>query len=583
MKIQTRLRLLVIVLIAIMVIRELSFIYLNKRQEQFYFSQIIKKNEQLVDKLLHIQDENTQKFINDYTMWDELAEFQEHPDSAWASVNLNSIISNLDLSYLTVYNNKQKLLYKSADTSDVSYNEIPIFKSLIPEMFGKGRKNNFYEVRAGKLYEVFGASIVESSDNSRTGKSHGYFVIGIYIDTLHVAKLSKTLECKVSIQMGAKEMGDSLINNISDKSIRLRRELKDNNGNTVAVITFEKEHYLQNPDKKAIIRDIFLLFFRILVIFIFYILIKKWVRDPLKDLTTALHSNKPDMINPYITKNDEIGELARLIKLYNEQKELLQEQVEREQMLSEEVSLANANLHKTNEELVSLNETKDKFFSIISHDLRNPLASIVSLSNMMTDSKYEFSEEKKNKMLMMLNAASKNGVSLLTNLLDWARCQRGAIQPEYNSYSISALFGEIENMLMSELANKEIHLNIEQINDFKFYTDKNLLQTVVRNLVSNAIKFSEEKSSITLKIEQKENTVDFVIIDYGVGMEAEKVNRLFKIGETNISTRGTNEEMGTGLGLIVCQEFVQLLKGKISVESEVGKGTQFTVSLPYVA
>jgi len=240
------------------------------------------------------------------------------------------------------------------------------------------------------------------------------------------------------------------------------------------------------------------------------------------------------------------------------------------------ISALNANYV---EELKELNATKDKFFSIISHDLKNPFAGLMGISDiLLTDiqaKNYEYLED----YAMLVKESSTQGYKLLTNLLEWARLQTNTISVSIAPISLKAVVDQAKTTVMPKAIRKNIHISCQCEQDYLVLADDNMLNTVMRNLLSNAIKFTPEGGSITLSGSVAGERIILSVKDTGVGIKAEDIQKLFRI-DTNFSTKGTNKESGTGLGLILCKEFVDKMNGRIWVESQAGEGAEFFVSLP---
>jgi PAS domain S-box-containing protein len=239
----------------------------------------------------------------------------------------------------------------------------------------------------------------------------------------------------------------------------------------------------------------------------------------------------------------------------------------------------NDELGKSEAELKALNVKKDKFFSIIAHDLKNPFQGFIGLTKDLEENFHSFSLDELNEYFSTLHSTAKNLFKLLENLLLWSRVQRDSID------------SAPENLLLYDLIN--MNIDIQQLNinaknlsiknnvakDLRVFADLNMLNTIIRNLLSNAIKFTPKSGNIVFSAYSAENMINIDVKDSGVGMTDDTMNKLFRI-DTQITTKGTEEEAGTGLGLILCQELVEKNNGKISVESEINKGTKFTFSLP---
>lgn len=233
----------------------------------------------------------------------------------------------------------------------------------------------------------------------------------------------------------------------------------------------------------------------------------------------------------------------------------------------------------TTDELTASNKTKDKFLSIIAHDIINPLGVIVGFSDLLVDTENDFSEDDKSSFIKTINTTSKGLTSLLSNLLQWSRIQNKSIIPKPKSFLLKSHVLKTISLLQGNINEKEIKLIINIDNETSLFTDTNMLSTILRNLLSNAIKFTPAKGQIKIEAKQIKDMLQVNISDTGVGIPEENLPKLFNPDET-ISTKGTNNESGTGLGLALVYEFVIINGGKIWVTSELNKGTTFYFTLP---
>ncbi|MGQ1911006.1 sensor histidine kinase [Marinifilum sp. RC60d5] len=231
--------------------------------------------------------------------------------------------------------------------------------------------------------------------------------------------------------------------------------------------------------------------------------------------------------------------------------------------------------------LEELNNTKDKLFSIIAHDLRSPFNSIIGFSDLLNDNIKTLKTEKTKEYLSFINSAAKNTLTLLDNLLNWAKSQTGQINFNQKQIILTLIIGEIIELSNSTAAAKKIALTKNSIDDIKVYADEEMLRIILRNLVSNAIKFTNTGGNISILTKKEKLQIEIAVSDNGVGMNNDTKNKLFKL-ETNVSTIGTANEKGSGLGLILCKEFIEKHGGKIWVESKLGKGSVFKFTLPLV-
>ncbi len=236
-------------------------------------------------------------------------------------------------------------------------------------------------------------------------------------------------------------------------------------------------------------------------------------------------------------------------------------------------------LKENSQKLKELNETKDKFFSIIGHDLKSPFNSIIGFSKLIVE---DFDELDENEVLEMVNIilkASTETHNLLDRLLLWARAQNGRIEIFLEENDLFEIINTSLLHLTSNIEKKGIKINNSVKENTIAFFDNESISTIVRNLLSNAVKYSNQGGKINISTTKNLNSINLTIEDNGIGMSKETIDKLFIISE-KISVRGTNNETGTGLGLLICKEFIELNNGKISIESTKGKGSIFSITLP---
>lgn len=244
-----------------------------------------------------------------------------------------------------------------------------------------------------------------------------------------------------------------------------------------------------------------------------------------------------------------------------------------------ELEAANKKLVESEHNLKDLNATKDKFFSIIGHDLRNPLNALIGFSELIAANSREFSKEDIHRYSVIINESAKNIHQLIENLLNWSRAQTGNIDFSPAHIPLSDFVSEIHKVLKINADNKNIRIDIDIPETIKVFADKNLLSTILRNLISNAVKFTTEGGKVFITAEEDNGKILVSVTDTGIGMNQEQVDLLFTLG-TSKSTPGTTKEQGTGLGLILCKEFIEMHDGEIWAESEQGKGSTFKFTIP---
>lgn len=240
---------------------------------------------------------------------------------------------------------------------------------------------------------------------------------------------------------------------------------------------------------------------------------------------------------------------------------------------------AEKEIHLKNEQLLKLNAEKDKFFSIIAHDLKSPFSSIMGFSEILIKQVTEKNYQSVERYSSIIYESSQRAVDLLTNLMEWSRSQTGRMEfnPEY--FEMVKLINEVTLLFAGTASQKSITITENLPPNAPVYADKNMMSTVLRNLISNAIKFTYKGGAIVVSTENKQGAQIIAVRDNGVGIPKSRIEKLFRIDE-NISTLGTEKEKGTGLGMVLCKEFVEKHGGKIWVESEEGKGSVFYFTIP---
>ena len=229
--------------------------------------------------------------------------------------------------------------------------------------------------------------------------------------------------------------------------------------------------------------------------------------------------------------------------------------------------------------LKELNIAKDKFFSIISHDLRSPFNTIIGFTDMLKEDAKEMDISTIQEFADMINRSALQVYQLLEGLLTWAKIQQGQMPFNPSTVGLKAVINETMELLIENAAHKKITINNLIPDDIMVRTDGDMLKTIIRNLVSNSIKFTSAQGVIELSALKGNGSVEVSVKDNGRGMKSESLIKLFKI-DNNYSTAGTKQESGTGLGLVLCKEFVEKHGGKIWAESKEGIGSVFYFTLP---
>ena len=280
-----------------------------------------------------------------------------------------------------------------------------------------------------------------------------------------------------------------------------------------------------------------------------------------------------------------IGSLL-LLKIKRERTNLLEKQNQEIINQRNSIEQKNKRLNEANEKLAhseynlkKLIKTKDKLFSIIAHDLRGPFIGMVGLTSILEKKALKFSPEEVSKYAFLIHDSSLKLLTLIDNLLHWSRSQTGKLKLLPKSLLVKNLVDDVLTVMKTQADAKNIQLQNEVPENSTIFADYDSMATVIRNLVSNAIKFTGSNGLITISASRQFENTEIIVSDTGVGINPDDLGKIFKI-EENFSKKGTNQEGGTGLGLIICKEFVEKNGGSIKVESKLGSGTKFILSLP---
>jgi len=253
--------------------------------------------------------------------------------------------------------------------------------------------------------------------------------------------------------------------------------------------------------------------------------------------------------------------------------------LKRNKMLETKVAERTLDLDETIKKLNGEIASKNKFFSIIAHDLRSPFTSMLGFSNQLVEEISQITRDELQFIADNIYRSTKLTFGLLENLLDWAQIQTGKKNLDPEEIKPGLVLNELKDLYKWNITDKEIKINISGDDNVTIYADLNMFETIFRNLISNSIKFTKKEGRINISYFGEDGKVKFIVSDTGVGMSPDKIDKLFH-SDQNVTTPGTSNEKGSGLGLILCKEFVELNQGTISVKSRIGEGTEFIITLP---
>ena len=298
-------------------------------------------------------------------------------------------------------------------------------------------------------------------------------------------------------------------------------------------------------------------------------------------------SNSPSWIGvPLQTPSEVIGVMVlqhyEMENVYSEKDVKFLMSIGSQIAIAIERKKAEEEINLKNEQLQTINAEKDKFFSIIAHDLRGPLSSFVGATQILTDEIQTMGIGEIKEIAASMKTSAANIYSLLENLLEWSRLKRGGLNIVMEKLNLLQNVNICVDVLSESARKKEIEISVSIKEELDVFADKHMLETVIRNLISNAVKFTYKGGKVGITAYYKsDSSIEVKIVDSGIGMSSDFKSKLFMINEKT-SRNGTGGELSTGLGLLLCKEFIEQIGGKIWVESEIGTGSTFYITLmPY--
>jgi len=282
------------------------------------------------------------------------------------------------------------------------------------------------------------------------------------------------------------------------------------------------------------------------------------------------------MNSSLIEQNDEIKGQKENLEVSNEEIKRQSNKILQQQQF---ITNQNQELVDSVEQLKALNQTKDHFFSILAHDLKNPVLSLTEITDFMKTNFNKINRKDLEEYIEGMHKSSTSVYELLVNLLNWSRTQVNKMTPHPTNWNVVDIIEKNRVLLETQLSKKCIQFRSHVKPQHSIAADIDMIDTVIRNVITNAIKFTEYNGLIEVYSAEKDNTIILRITDTGVGMNSDQLDRLFRIDKAQVSV-GTAGEKGTGLGLVISREFIEANKGAIWVESIAGKGSSFYLQLP---
>ncbi|PTN09917.1 ATP-binding protein [Mangrovibacterium marinum] len=553
MKLHLKISLLLLSFAAVLIISFTSITYVNRAVQDVFMKENERNQAQIIDKVIAIKFGSLKQIVDDNSAWDELIEYTHKPDSVWAIDNIDFMVNVFNHSTVMVFNQDDELIHQFSDSSLIGSYYQPD-KTAIKNIFAQSAYCHYFQYSGNQLIEFYGATIVPSADaTERKTEPQGYLLVGEEWDEAYLNNLYESTGFDTELIATT----DSSPIELDRERECIIKELHGANGKTVAKVVFSRVSPIQRDLNNFLLLTLLISFIALLALIVFILYFRRILVEPFSIINRTLETNNQRFLDRLRSKTPEFVKLKELILNFFKQQE---------------------ELKSNNARLLELNGTKDKLFSIIGHDLRNPIGNILSASGIMIESIQEQDSENIEILLSLIEKESGEALNLLETLLDWAKTQTGKLQYSPKRVHLKEIIDRVSTNLSFSARMKEIKIETVGNVDFEVYADYNMIVTILRNLISNAIKFTNPGGWIRISALRNENEIEFQVEDNGIGMDVKAAGRLFK-AETNYSTYGTANEKGTGLGLIICKEFIEKHGGSIRVESEKGKGSCFIFNI----
>ncbi len=555
MKLQLKILILLSVIFGVIILSFLSYQYIRIHEKQLYNLETRRNQELVIDKVLQLNRIKYEQLINDNSGWDDMISFVANPDQEWAKDNVDFFVNSFKLSFVLAYNKEKELVYQFGDSVCLNGLKYPD-QTLINSDFATSPFSHCFQYCGNDLIEMFGAIVVPASDaDARKTLPQGYLFTGRKWNSNYLAEHAEATGYQVAIL--SKSELDTLKKDPS--RIYFFKNLDDYSGKPIATLVFNREDPLKPGLSTFLNLSVMITLVALLAMIVFLFYFRKIILVPLSKINATLDTHDSKHIASFSNHTDEFKTLGSLISEFFRQQE---------------------ELKRNNAELHEINATKDKLFSIIAHDLKNPVGNILGVTELLVSYMEKRDMETADELVNLLNHQAKEALTLLETLFDWARSQSGKVgfNPEMND--LNQIVENVLQNLNSSALLKEIVILPPETNNVKVFADVNMLTTILRNLVTNSIKFTKAGGTIIVSARMSDNNTEITVADTGIGMDQKTLDMLFKI-ESNLSTNGTAKEKGTGLGLIICKEFIEKHGGQIRVISEVGKGSQIVLTLPF--
>ena len=527
------------------------YYYTLQQEKQIYKSSEVQFNNE-INSLLDLNSEGIITTIKDITFWDELVQFINVKDVKWFGDSVSTYIELYNIDYVGIYDLQSNFIIKSSSDKIKLNDFIP--KGIFPKLY-KDRLVKFYVRIPHGILEVYGATIHPSNDPIKNKtKPEGYFFMARFLGESYFNKLEKISSSEISFFKENDTINDS-------KSIRKITNLLDWKGDVIEKLSFKRNLNVDFESKKNTLYIIFAAF-AIGMFFHFYYS-KKWIHEPLRLITRVLETGNRKAVKLLKDSSVEFGHIGSMFEENIKQKQQLE--------FSKQKAEESDNL-------------KSAFLTNLSHEIRTPMNAIVGFSDLLNNPK--LSNKERLEYLGIIAQSGSNLVSIIDDLVEMSKIDAKQIAPNYSSVNLESCLNELYNQIKITIP-KEKTIDFELIKSEnpianRILTDEIKLKQIVINLITNAIKFTEN-GFVTFEyaVNIKKSTISFIINDTGLGIDDAHQEIIFDRFR-RIDGDYAIKVGGLGLGLAISKAYIEMLGGTISLQSKVGVGSRFLFTIPLI-
>ncbi|MFD2205431.1 CHASE4 domain-containing protein [Kiloniella antarctica] len=551
-----------------------SFIDLEQEQAKTNIDRVV--------EALKVRLNNLKTMNSDWANWDDAARFVTDHNPEFAASNLvDESQYNLVVNFIFFYDLNHKLVWgkvldlESGEELEIEPYLIASKERILPRIPSYGDKEEGSKKPLTGLILIEGKPVlisarsILSSDNQ--GPTRGFLIFGRIMTEGIIQNLREQTRLDLNITPLTQEQKNQVqpspyvISEIDANHLEISTYLPGIDGAPLLLLDAQLPREISRNGLSSILYAMAsTILFSLLILFVVLLALQRTILKPVTLLHDVVRTRQSGdrLVRTGYKSDDELGQLA---KAFDE--------------MVDAIDQAEQKITSQRDKLLEINKQKNKFFSIIAHDLKGPFNSLLGFSSMLANNSKNFDRKKIEEYSQDVHTSATRVFRLLENLLEWSRVQMGNLKLAPKMINLKEVIEDNIALFAPTVKDKSLTLALNNLEQIDVYSDFHIVDTVIRNLVNNAIKFTPNGGNILIDVKRKDTWAEISVIDSGVGISQEKVFHLFNLDEKT-STPGTSGEVGTGLGLHLCKELLEKQGGQLVVKSQLGKGSAFSFTLP---